>query len=377
MFWKSKDKGDGPSPKTLRQPLSPKPPNAADAPAVAEATEVWVPDKERVWVRGRVTRQVGRSELEVETEDGVTVAVDLARHDTLHTANPSAEQDMCSLWHMSEPAVLSNLQLRFAADQPYTYVAHLLIAVNPLKPIPDPAEARTATPRLLPPAATLTPRRRVLSTRCHLSAPPARNGAARPSPADLAGVVRGRRLFRRSRRAPAAPVRRRRARVPRPARAARRGRGRGRAAGPVDCRLGRVWGGQDGVGEEAPPVHHLARRVRRRRDETRLEIRRRTNAPVTVLETSKPLRDFDPERAFLYLVDARGLVFTNAFGLTESVKAKGVGLGEEFSVTVCTPDGAITPKSIKFIDPNRLTTPYVVCWSEGCFAANPHRLTTP
>ncbi|EOD06811.1 hypothetical protein EMIHUDRAFT_106740 [Emiliania huxleyi CCMP1516] len=161
MFWKSKDKDDGPSPKTLRQPLSPKPPNAADAPAVAEATEVWVPDKERVWVRGRVTRQVGRSELEVETEDGVTVAVDLARHDTLHTANPSAEQDMCSLWHMSEPAVLSNLQLRFAADQPYTYVAHLLIAVNPLKPIPDPAEARTATPRLLPPAATLTPRRRV------------------------------------------------------------------------------------------------------------------------------------------------------------------------------------------------------------------------
>ena len=37
-----------------------------------------------------------------------------------------------------------------------------------------------------------------------------------------------------------------------------------------------------------------------------LEIRRRTGSEVTVLETSKPLRDFDPERAFLYLIDGRG-----------------------------------------------------------------------
>ena len=29
--------------------------------------------------------------------------------------------------------MLSNLKGRFALDEPYTYVAHLLIAVNPLK----------------------------------------------------------------------------------------------------------------------------------------------------------------------------------------------------------------------------------------------------
>ena len=97
MFWKSKDKDDGPSPKTLRQPLSPKPPNAADAPAVAEATEVWVPDKERVWVRGRVTRQVGRSELLVRTRDGAQVKIDMAATPELYTANPTLEDDMTSL----------------------------------------------------------------------------------------------------------------------------------------------------------------------------------------------------------------------------------------------------------------------------------------
>ena len=46
---------------------------------------------------------------------------------------------MTSLWHLHEPGILHNLHGRFQADQPYTFVAHLLIAVNPLKPTPNPA----------------------------------------------------------------------------------------------------------------------------------------------------------------------------------------------------------------------------------------------
>ena len=45
--------------------------------------------------------------------------------------------------------------------------------------------------------------------------------------------------------------------------------------------------------------------------------------------------------------------FTDAFDLTDEVKSKGVALGEEFNVTVCTPDGVRKAQSVKIIDPNR------------------------
>lgn len=143
---------------TSRQPISPvrSAPNKGSAPAFPVAAapaphaapiassndmEVWLPDKERVWVRGRVEEQISASELRVLTESGAMVRVDLAAHGELFTVNPSLEPDMTSLWYLHEPGVLANLAGRFARDEPYTYVAHLLIAVNPLKPLPMPSEA--------------------------------------------------------------------------------------------------------------------------------------------------------------------------------------------------------------------------------------------
>lgn len=101
--------------------------------------EVWVADEQKVWVQGRVTEQVGRSELLVLTHDGAKVKIDMAATPELYTVNPTLEDDMTSLWHLHEPGILHNLHGRFLADQPYTFVAHLLVAVNPLKPTPNPA----------------------------------------------------------------------------------------------------------------------------------------------------------------------------------------------------------------------------------------------
>lgn len=102
--------------------------------------EVWLPDKSRVWIRGRVSGQTGPSTLRVRTEDDVDVMIDMAKDGELFTVNPSLEPDMTSLWYLHEPGILANLAGRFALDEPYTYVAHLLIAVNPLKPIKMPME---------------------------------------------------------------------------------------------------------------------------------------------------------------------------------------------------------------------------------------------
>ena len=52
--------------------------------------EVWVADDQKVWVQGRVTEQVGRSELLVLTHDGAKVKIDMAVTPELYTVNTRA-----------------------------------------------------------------------------------------------------------------------------------------------------------------------------------------------------------------------------------------------------------------------------------------------
>jgi len=104
--------------------------------------EVWVRDPgDAVWVAGKVDKQIGQSTLLVRTEDGGQVKIDMAEGGHLLTCNPTLEADMTSLWYLHEPGVLHNLHGRFDELEPYTYVAHLLIAVNPLRPVPSPEMA--------------------------------------------------------------------------------------------------------------------------------------------------------------------------------------------------------------------------------------------
>jgi len=82
--------------------------------AATNDAQMWVRDDEHVW--------------KTAPADG----------DDQHKLNPSLETDMTSLWYLHEPGILHNLKGRYAETEPYTYVAHLLVAVNPLRPIPMP-----------------------------------------------------------------------------------------------------------------------------------------------------------------------------------------------------------------------------------------------
>ncbi|KAL1504450.1 hypothetical protein AB1Y20_010856 [Prymnesium parvum] len=116
--------------------------------------EVWVRDKAEVWVAGRVEQLCGRAKVKVRTGSGALVDVDVAHGGELPTVNPSLERDMTSLWYLHEPGVLHNLRGRFEEDEPYTSVAHLLIAVNPLKPVATPEMSGVAE---APSTGTLSP----------------------------------------------------------------------------------------------------------------------------------------------------------------------------------------------------------------------------
>jgi len=87
-----------------------------------------------------------------------------------------------------------------------------------------------------------------------------------------------------------------------------------------------------------------------------LELRRRLpETPVVVVERAASLTAFDPERAFLYLIDGRGQKFTDAHHLTDKVRARGVGFdgNKGFNVTVCAPDAPRKTVSLQLLDRTR------------------------
>ena len=57
-----------------------------------------------------------------------------------YPVNPYAVDDMTSLHYLHEAGILANLEERskLTHQTPYTYVANVLIAVNPLRTVPDP-----------------------------------------------------------------------------------------------------------------------------------------------------------------------------------------------------------------------------------------------
>jgi hypothetical protein len=90
----------------------------------------------------------------VATSDGqVTVSSDAAGEqsfplasDDIFLANPANTNadDHCGLIHMNEPAVLENTRVRFAANQIYTYVGKICVALNPFASLPIYGEAEMA-----------------------------------------------------------------------------------------------------------------------------------------------------------------------------------------------------------------------------------------
>ena len=73
----------------------------------------------------------------------------------------------------------------------------------------------------------------------------------------------------------------------------------------------------------------------------------RAGLSVTVLERRPAPAAFEPERAYLYLIDARGQRWTDAAGVTAAVRARGVG-NDGYTITRAFPDrrGAVVSKPL-------------------------------
>ncbi|KAH9259389.1 hypothetical protein BASA81_002432 [Batrachochytrium salamandrivorans] len=66
------------------------------------------------------------------------VQLDLLRELPLMVNSESNAADMTSLHHIHEPGILANLKTRSLGNSPYSFMSSVLIAINPLRPIPDP-----------------------------------------------------------------------------------------------------------------------------------------------------------------------------------------------------------------------------------------------
>ncbi|RHZ41898.1 hypothetical protein DYB31_004952, partial [Aphanomyces astaci] len=97
---------------------------------------VWVPGADQVWELGSVMA-IGGLKVTVRNSHNKVAQVD--RGLSL-PQNPRVTDDMTALYFIHEPGVLHNLSERSKLDgqRPYTFMANVLIAVNPLRPLADP-----------------------------------------------------------------------------------------------------------------------------------------------------------------------------------------------------------------------------------------------
>lgn len=88
-----------------------------------------------VWTKVKVLAQQGPV-VTVRTANGRVLNVDLLTTE-LVPANKTTVSDLTSLYFMNEAAILQNLQERSYSDDPYTFMANVLVSVNPLKNVKD------------------------------------------------------------------------------------------------------------------------------------------------------------------------------------------------------------------------------------------------
>lgn len=106
-------------------------------------TQVWIPDEITVWTTVTIT---GKKNKDVESKvyhvkQGSSAIKEDIDFDTTvyHPVNPQVTADMTALHYIHEPGILHNLKVRFTQQyHPYTFMASALIAVNPLRPCPEP-----------------------------------------------------------------------------------------------------------------------------------------------------------------------------------------------------------------------------------------------
>lgn len=116
----------------------------ASAP-VEIGSQIWIPDPERVWRIVEVVQfdEHGKDGGMVLTVSGSKFGqetLDLRDIGDIYKVNPRVVDDMTGLYYIHEAGILENLYARSKAEnlRPYTLMANVLIAVNPLVRVVEP-----------------------------------------------------------------------------------------------------------------------------------------------------------------------------------------------------------------------------------------------
>ena len=76
-------------------------------------------------------------QLPIGPQDAAEFPTAKLRNVIAGTEQDAVVDDLVTLAHLHEPAILHNLECRFEEDQIYTMTGPILLAVNPFKPIPE------------------------------------------------------------------------------------------------------------------------------------------------------------------------------------------------------------------------------------------------
>ncbi|KAG2451764.1 hypothetical protein HYH02_003543 [Chlamydomonas schloesseri] len=99
-------------------------------------SKVWIRDEKEAWIKGEAIK-VEDDFLVVKTEaSGAEVKCKSEDAPLQNPHNNRGVDDMTTLSYLHEPAVLWNLNTRYAYDDIYTYTGTILIAINPFAALP-------------------------------------------------------------------------------------------------------------------------------------------------------------------------------------------------------------------------------------------------
>ena len=103
--------------------------------------KVWAPDSESGFIIGVIT-DIGADSVSVTPFSHAGRKPISAPYDRVFPAEEDDDknggktvEDNCALMFLNEATLLNNLRKRYANDRIYTYVANILVALNPYKPL--------------------------------------------------------------------------------------------------------------------------------------------------------------------------------------------------------------------------------------------------
>lgn len=101
-----------------------------------DASQVWAPDEHEGFKLGRIV-DIGGETVTVLLTGGTQLIT--APYRSVHAAEDDSKKDVddnCALIYLNEATLFNNIKVRYNKDKIYTYVANILIAVNPYFEMP-------------------------------------------------------------------------------------------------------------------------------------------------------------------------------------------------------------------------------------------------